>query len=352
VVTIQAKKLMIINILDILKKYSDEDHRLSQKDIADILKSKYEMVADRKAIKRNIMNLIDFGYDIQYSEKVRNIVDKNGNEEETVLLSDFYLNSDFTDVELRLLIDGVLSSKNMPHTHQKKLIEKIENLSNKYFKSKVQYIRSVSDNSIQNKELFYIIEILDEAISKNKKVSFYYNEYGTDKKLNPKKNNNGIEKEYIVNPYQMAVANGRYYLICNYDKYENMSNYRVDKISNIKILKEKRKLIKEVKDYKDGLNMQKHMAEHIYMFAGESIRVEMQAKKYIVSELIDWFGKNIEFRNETEDEIVAVVNINKNAMRRWALQYALHVRITQPQELVDILKKDIQDAYNNYYFDF
>ena len=31
------KKLIIINILDILKRYTDENHRLSQKDIQDIL---------------------------------------------------------------------------------------------------------------------------------------------------------------------------------------------------------------------------------------------------------------------------------------------------------------------------
>ena len=32
----QPKKLLILNILDILRKYSDEEHRLSQKDIAGI----------------------------------------------------------------------------------------------------------------------------------------------------------------------------------------------------------------------------------------------------------------------------------------------------------------------------
>ena len=31
--TIPVKKLIIMNILDILRRYSDEDHRLSQKDI-------------------------------------------------------------------------------------------------------------------------------------------------------------------------------------------------------------------------------------------------------------------------------------------------------------------------------
>lgn len=64
----QPKKLMILNILDILRKYTDEDHRLSQKEIADILKSEYQMSADRKAIRRNLLNLMDCGYDIEYSE--------------------------------------------------------------------------------------------------------------------------------------------------------------------------------------------------------------------------------------------------------------------------------------------
>lgn len=58
----QPKKLLIMNILDILRKYSDEEHRLSQKDIAEILKTEYDMTADRKAIRRNILNLMDCGY--------------------------------------------------------------------------------------------------------------------------------------------------------------------------------------------------------------------------------------------------------------------------------------------------
>ena len=40
--TKQSKKLIIMNILDILKKYTDEDHRLSQKDIVDKLSKDYD----------------------------------------------------------------------------------------------------------------------------------------------------------------------------------------------------------------------------------------------------------------------------------------------------------------------
>ena len=92
------KKLLIINILDILKKYTDENHRLSQKDIIEILDKEYCMKIDRKSVKRNLMNLIEFGYDIEYSESIRLVKDKNGdlviNEEQAAivrLIFDLYL---------------------------------------------------------------------------------------------------------------------------------------------------------------------------------------------------------------------------------------------------------------------
>ena len=66
--TKQPKKMIIINILDILKRYTDENHRLSQREIMDILEREYDMKVDRKAVKRNLMNLIDFGYQVEYSE--------------------------------------------------------------------------------------------------------------------------------------------------------------------------------------------------------------------------------------------------------------------------------------------
>lgn len=41
--TKQPKKMIIINILDILKRYTDENHRLSQREIIDILEQEYDM---------------------------------------------------------------------------------------------------------------------------------------------------------------------------------------------------------------------------------------------------------------------------------------------------------------------
>lgn len=45
---VAPKKLLILYIYDILKKYTDENHFLSQKNIVDILKREYDMQVDRK----------------------------------------------------------------------------------------------------------------------------------------------------------------------------------------------------------------------------------------------------------------------------------------------------------------
>lgn len=347
--TAQPKKMLIIHILDILKKYTDEDHRLSQKEIADILRTEYDEIVDRKTVKRNLMDLIDFGYEIEYSESVRMVPDRaTGKLEESHFLSDFYLVRDFTDSELRLLIDSLLFSKHIPYSQCRGLIGKLEGLSNQYFQSRVQHIRTMPDLSLHSQQLFYTIEVVDEAISKGRQVSFTYNSYGTDKKLHPRKDNAGNIRKYIVNPYQIAAANGRYYLVCNYDKYDNVANYRMDRITNIKLLQTPAKPMEQVKGLEHGFDLPKHMAEHVYMFAGESGMVTFRAKKYLLNDIMDWFGESVTFFDETEEEVSVRVRVNFAAMRRWALQYALHAKILSPASLAEQVREDLQGAIENY----
>ena len=345
-----AKKLLIMNILDILKTRTDENHTLSQADIAEILQKEYDMSVDRKTIRRNLMDLIECGYNIEYSESIRMVKNREtGEMEESTIMSDFYLEREFTDSELRLLIDSLLFSKHIPQKQCYKMIEKLEHLSSKYFQSKVKHIKTVSgSNAIENKQLFYTIEVLDEAISRKRQVEFTYNNYGTDKKLHPRLDEDGLPKRQIVNPYQMAAANGRYYLICNYDQHNNVVYCRLDRITDIILLETPQKPARSIPELKGGLDLPKHMAEHLYMFPGKSERVVFQARKYLVNDLIDWFGKDIQFSDETEEEITAVVRVNLDSMRLWALQYALHVRILEPVELREQVKTDIKTSFEYY----
>lgn len=344
----QPKKLVLFNILDILRKYTDEDHRLSQKEIDSILKKEYEMTLDRKTIKTSLMNLIEFGYEIEYSESIRPIKNKHTGEiEESYVMSDFYLHRDIEDSELRLLIDSLLFSKHLPYSQCKELVSKLEKMSNKYFKSRIKHIATMPQDRTNNKQLFYTIDVIDEAISHNKKVKFKYLEYHTDLSQHPKKDKSGKVREYVVSPYQMAAKEGKYYLICNYDPYDDISNYRVDRIADIEILDEKAKKF-ETLIGSDGqrLDLAKYMNEHVYMYSSDSKRATLRIVNAMISDIVDLFGKNVKFTKADENHVEVMVYANEEAILQFAQSYAPDVIVLEPERLrkqiVERLKKGIE----------
>lgn len=343
------KKLIIMNILDILKQYTDENHRLSQKEIQDILEREYDMTVERKAVKRNLMNLIEFGYNINYSESVRIFKDKDGKEQENVILSDFYLEHEFTDSELRLLIDSVLFSNHIPYKQDKELVDKLASLSNIYFKKRVNHIARMPEDKTDNKQLFYNVELLDEAIDKRRKVCFHYLEYHTDKKLHKRRNKNGKVREYIINPYQLVAKEGKYYLICNYDKYDDISNYRIDRITDLEILDENIKPFDQLKG-SDGrkLDLEEYMDKHVYMFSGENVKAVFRADKSLISDIIDMFGKDVRFSEETDGEITVTVNVNELAMEQFAKAFTPWIEVINPVALRERMIKNLNKSLGKY----
>ena len=344
-----AKKTLILNILNILRRYSDEDHRLSQKDIVHYLKTDYDMTIERKSVRRNILSLMECGYEIEYDETVRMALNrKTGELEESSILSDFYLVREFTDSELRLLIDGLLFSKHIPYSQCKELVGKLEGLSSVYFSARVKHIRTMPETMQPNKQLFYTIGSIDEAISHRKQIALHYASFGLDKKQHIRKNEDGSAKEYIVNPYQMAAANGRYYLICNTEPHDNVSHYRLDRIKDIRLLDTPARPQQTVPGLELGLNLPKHMAEHIYMFSGGSEPVRFRMKNHILNDVIDWFGTDVSFSDESDDEVTARVEVNLKAMKLWAIQYGPYVKVLSPKKLAEEVRDGLKAALDNY----
>ena len=68
----------------------------------------------------------------------------------------------------------------------------------------------------------------------NYKFSFIYNDYDINFKLKPRR-----DIEYVIDPYQMVANNGRFYLLANYDKYDNISHYRLGIMTCVRLLDEK-----------------------------------------------------------------------------------------------------------------
>ena len=183
----------------------------------------------------------------------------------------------------------------------------------------------------------YSLDEINDAIAEKRKISFTYNDIGTDFKLHPRR-----KEPYIVNPYQIVANNGRFYLIGNYDKYDNVAHFRIDKMTDVRMLDEKAKPMKDVPELVGGLNLPKHMAEHIYMFSGASTAIKIATTADMMSELVDWFGKDFRIMEKDGENIIVRIKCNENAMRYWALQYGPYVEVLEPVSLRNQIKADVQ----------
>ena len=191
----EPKKLALLRIWQILLKHSDYDHPLTQEEIIKYLENDYGIEMERKAVGKNIADLRDAGIDIG-SRRAGSYIDSR----------------EFEDSELKLLIDGVLQSKHITARHSKDLIEKLCGLSNKYFRSHVKNVYSVNDwSKTDNYDLFYNVELIDEAIDRARRITFDYNKYRANKTLKK-------TSTQTVSPYQLILHNQRYYLMCYNEK--------------------------------------------------------------------------------------------------------------------------------------
>lgn len=324
----EDKKSSVLYVLDILKKYTDKDHLLTYSSIAEKLLNFYDIELNRKTIARDIDILIDKGYDIV----------KRGN------LGVYLGLRDFEEGELLFLIDAIYSSRSMPTKYAKDLVGKLTKEHSVYDKRKYSYIEKIDDGSrSDNKQIFYTIEILSEAIEQKKKVEFQYGSYDINKKLIPRKDG----KVYKVNPYFLVNNHGKYYLVCNYDKYENLGNYKIECISNIKILDEDIKPLKLLPNM-ENFSIKEYMQEHIYMMAGKSVKTKIKVDNVDrVNDIISWFGDKVRI-TQKDGEIFVEFSVNEDALVYWALQYGESMEIVEPVSTREKMATTLKNILGKY----
>ena len=344
-----GKKIIILYILKILRDYTDEDHPMTQAQIAEKLESEYGLKVNRATVKRNITDLIDAEYAIQYKEVYRSHINRQtGEKEEDVIYTDLYYEHEFTESELHMLIDGLLFSRSVPYKPRKQLIDKLGKLSSSYFNQRMNHVRCMTADSPQNPQLFYIIDVLDEAIETGKQVRIVYGHYGPDYKLRPGLNTDGSEKEQTLNPYQLVANEGRYYLICNNDKYSTVANYRVDRIMRIAILDTPSRPKSEVQGLENGLDLPEYVYQNLNMFTSPPEDVEFIVRESYVPLVIDFFGKHVSFFEREDGSFSCRLKVSREAMTHWAAEHAGIVKVVSPLSLVEEIREEIRKAMTLY----
>jgi predicted DNA-binding transcriptional regulator YafY len=324
--SLEPKKLAILHILEILKRHTDANHSITHKEILSLLENEYGLSIERKAVGRNISLLIEAGYDIETGPRGSRLISR-----------------EFEDSELRLLIDGVLSSKHVNPHHSRDLISKLSSLSSKYFGRHVKNIYSVSDfHKTDNSGLFYTIDVIDEAIMLSKVVEYDYNKYGADKKLHK----SSFQR---VSPFQLILHNQRYYLMGYSSYWKQMVYHRLDHITNIRISERAAVKITDIEGYEGGINYQNITTSMPYMFSDVPQRVTFLVKSQAIDHVIDWFGRDVKIEETAHGDLYRVsLFVSTAAMHYWALQFSESVEIISPTSLRERVRDTLKASLEKY----
>ena len=318
----------ILYILNVLKKYSDESHILKLTQIQSKIKELYDVEIDTRTIRRNI-NLLK--YKLEYDISTR---EENG--------KGYFIyknpETDFEQGEIRAIIDTFNYSKFITPSIAKSIIKKCKNLQNIYENRKLKdYKIYVSGSKTDNMEVIKNIEDISESILNSNKIEFEYWKYKfTDK----------ITKEIVsktkVTPYAIVYNKQEFYLIGIKDGQDSFYHYRLDRIKNIKQLDEKRTITKTQKQ------IQEFAESTVEMFGGEKEEIEVECKMFLLDNVIEEFGNNIEITKIDDETIRFKTKTSTMGFKMWAMRNIDISTVIKPIKLRNEIKEIVNKAKNNY----
>ena len=340
-------------VFDIIKKNATEDKPIDQADILRKLEEDPENACDRRTVSRALNRLIEkYGKD-----EDGDWIDENTHLHYTIIprgdspiLKDYWLEfcyeDDFTDEELMFLMDAVQFSKHVDKSSAEEITKKLVKLSHNQYSGIFEMHTKINEKNVPvRKDFFTILGDINNAIHRQRMITFYNNAFDTDKKLHR------IGDEPVkVSPYRVVVSDGNYYLLCGEKDSNVIKRYRIDRISDVVVLDEKS--THSAARINAALRSNEYIVEHCYMNVGETVKVRLEIDKSVLGEVIDSFGTQIKIEpaHHTSNRIIVQVKSSEKDIIDWAMRYGEYAVILEP----DYLREEIRErahlirwAYND-----
>ena len=321
------QKLKLLYLLKIFLEYSDEEHPLTVADIIEHL-SGYDIAAERKSIYSDIELLREYGVDI-----------------ETVKSKSFgyYVASrEFELPELKLLVDAVQSSKFITKKKSSELIGKIEGFASRYQAKNLERQVFVANRiKTMNESIYYTVDYIHSAISSDSKISFKYFEW-TAKKEKILKHGG---KPYCISPWALTWDDENYYLVAYDSQAQIIKHYRVDKITDITILDERREGAESFSEF----DMAIYSKSVFGMFGGKAEYVTLSCHESLAGVVIDRFGPEAVFlKRENGFFEIDVSVVLSSQFYSWVFGFGERMKITSPQKAIDGFMEQLEKTRSAY----
>ena len=326
-----GQKLKLFYIIEILKKYTDEEHPMNATQICDKL-SAYNVTAERKAVYNDIEQLIFLGFDI-----IKTRVPQSG----------FFLGSrEFEIPEISLLSDAVKTAKFISVKKTRELVSKLDDMMSVYqVSSKKMGIYIDEDSKTKNEEIYYTIDTVSRAIEDRKQVKFKY----TLRKIGDNKQIETNTTERTVSPYALTWQDDHYYLIGNYEKYDNLIHLRIDRMHAAEETETPIRPFSEVSDYKNYFDVADYTKRLFGMFGGKIEEIELKCSKDMLEQVLDRFGENIFISKLTEKTFNFTYSAAvSDALVTWIINFGDKIEAVKPKSLRNMIKDRITSINGIY----
>ncbi len=326
-----GQKLKLIYIIDILKRYTDEDHPMNATELCEQLAEK-GISAERKAIYNDIEMLIYYGWDIVKTRGTK---------------SGYFLGSrEFELPEIYLLADAVRSADFITPKKTRELLSKIDAFLSVHQSSKREKITYISSRyKCKNEAIYYNIDKINAAVEKGVKIKVTY----LKRYLTNAKKIETAEKVMVISPYATLWESDRYYLVGNNEKYDNLIHLRLDRIKSVELTQEKVRHFSEVSDYRDSFDVSDYAAKTFNMYGGEEAEIELKCKKERLEQIIDRFSDEISVYKLTEDTFSFTTDvIISDGLISWLLQFGSDIEVVKPESLRSRIAEKIKELSKVY----
>lgn len=313
------QKAKILYILNLLLEQSDEAHILSMSKILSSLE-KAGISAERKSVYSDIEQLRTMGYDV---------ICKRGRD------SGYYIGQrEFELPELKLLVDSVQSSKFITKKKSDALIGKLERLTSRHLAKDLQrQVYTIGRVKAANERIYYHVDKLHTAIATGRKVKFQYAEYSADKTRRLR--NGGAD--YLISPYGLTFSDDNYYVIAHYPKYEGLTNFRVDRMENVRVTRIPSVDIQQAagKDFQ----LTDYIRKTFDMFSGSTETVQVECDNSLINAVVDKFGEDVQIRKKDGGHFYANLKVNISpTFFGWVFLFGDKMRILSPEPVVAAYK--------------
>lgn len=316
-------KVRILYLYKILNELSDEAHPISTVELIKLLNDRYGVQAHRVTISKDIGVLEQCGADIVTINTTQN---------------KYFIGSRLFELpELKLLIDAVESSKFITEKKSEELVKKLSSLASVNQAERLKR-NLCTANRIKpgNEMIYYIVDAINEAINKKKKISFQYFEY--DAKKEQKLKNGG--KKYLFSPYTLAWNGDYYYMVGFSDKHNKIGAFRVDRIMSQPDIMDD-----DATPPPADFNIVDFTKSVFDMYDSEHIVVELRCDNSLMKTMIDRFGKDVSTKPYSISEFKATVEVSASpTFYGWVFGFGGKIEILSPKNVRETYKEQVMQV--------